>query len=129
MKSGNGPGQEIIHAERTPQDVRPSKTIEDIAVNIVDAYEGRQVTAEENKRVLRRVDLVILPLMFISYGLQFMDKGLLGNAAQFGIIEDLHLYQMKDVNGEPIMVLKRFSNATLVFYWGFVAGCKYSLSF
>ncbi|KAH7152647.1 MFS general substrate transporter [Dactylonectria macrodidyma] len=63
-----------------------------------------------------------MPLMFISYGLQYMDKTLLGAASQFGIIEDLGLYDVAIVDGEPQADLKKFSNVTLMFYWGFFVG-------
>lgn len=48
--------------------------------------EGRiYVSAEENKRVLRKIDLVILPLLLIIYCLQ-------SYASMFGLITDTHLH-------------------------------------
>jgi hypothetical protein len=49
------------------------------------------VTAEENARVLRRIDWHILPIILAIYCLQSLDKTALSYAAVFGIIEDLKL--------------------------------------
>ncbi|PVH87114.1 MFS general substrate transporter [Cadophora sp. DSE1049] len=64
-----------------------------------------------------------MPLMFISFGLQYMDKALLSTAAQFGIVQDLHLYDIVIVDGEPKHNLVKFSYVTMIFYWGYFAGC------
>uniref|UniRef100_A0A8H7K4A7 Major facilitator superfamily (MFS) profile domain-containing protein n=1 Tax=Bionectria ochroleuca TaxID=29856 RepID=A0A8H7K4A7_BIOOC len=82
----------------------------------------RHLSPEENKRVLRRIDLILMPIMFISYGLQYMDKAILGAASQFGVVEDVGLYDVVMVNGKPQIDLTKFSLATLIFYWGFAAG-------
>ncbi|KAL0936815.1 allantoate permease [Colletotrichum truncatum] len=49
------------------------------------------VTADDNKRVLRRIDMVILPLMLFVYFLQGIDKSTLAYASVFGLIEDTGL--------------------------------------
>jgi hypothetical protein len=84
----------------------------------------RHLSPEENKRVLRRIDLILMPIMFISYGLQYMDKAILGAASQFGVVEDVGLYDVVMANGKPQIDLTKFSLATLIFYWGFAAGGK-----
>lgn len=47
------------------------------------------------KRVLRKIDWRLIPLMFITYNLNFMDKTILSSASVFGLREDtvgsLHL--------------------------------------
>lgn len=54
--------------------------------------EGRiVVTPEDDKRVLRRIDLVILPIMLAVYFLQALDKATLAYASVFGLIEHTHL--------------------------------------
>lgn len=112
------------HEENVEKQKQDRVKFEDVGAKVVDVNHVRVVTPAENRTVLRRIDFFVLPLLFISYGLQFMDKGLLGNAAQFGIIEDLHLYQITVVDGVKQTSIMRFSYATLIFYWGFVAGCK-----
>ncbi|KAI8631885.1 MFS general substrate transporter [Xylariaceae sp. FL1651] len=50
--------------------------------------EGRiTVTPEDDRRVLRRIDLVILPIMLTVYFLQSLDKTTLSYASVFGLIE------------------------------------------
>lgn len=53
-----------------------------------------------------------MPIMCITYGLQYYDKVILGHAAVYGLIQDLGL----DV--EP----SRYSNASMIFYCGYLLG-------
>ena len=49
--------------------------------------EGRvTVTPEEDKRVLRKIDMVILPIMLMVYFLQGLDKATLAYASVFGLL-------------------------------------------
>ncbi|RAH72237.1 MFS general substrate transporter [Aspergillus aculeatinus CBS 121060] len=48
-------------------------------------------TAEEEKAVLRKIDMVVLPFMCFVFFLQYLDKQSLSYAAVFGLIEDLNL--------------------------------------
>lgn len=49
------------------------------------------VTAEDNKRVLRKIDSRILPVLLVVYCLQYLDKGSLSYASVFGILDQAHL--------------------------------------
>ena len=49
------------------------------------------VTPEENKRILRKIDLTILPIMLAVYFLQALDKATLSYASVFGLVKDAHL--------------------------------------
>lgn len=40
------------------------------------------------KRVLRKIDMRLIPLLFITYGLNFMDKTILSSASVFGLKDD-----------------------------------------
>lgn len=40
------------------------------------------------KRVLRKIDWRLIPLMFLTYNLNFMDKTILSSASVFGLRED-----------------------------------------
>lgn len=40
------------------------------------------------KRVLRKIDRYIIPVLFISYMFNFMDKTILSSASVFGLRED-----------------------------------------
>ncbi|KAJ6184975.1 hypothetical protein N7519_006276 [Penicillium mononematosum] len=48
-------------------------------------------TVKEEKAVLRKIDLVILPFMCFVFFLQYLDKQSLSYAAVFGLIEDLNM--------------------------------------
>lgn len=43
---------------------------------------------EATRRVLQKIDRTIIPLLFITYMLSFMDKIILSSAAVFGLRED-----------------------------------------
>ena len=49
------------------------------------------VTPQDNSRILRRIDLTILPVMLGVYFLQQLDKSTLSYASVFGLIKDAHL--------------------------------------
>jgi hypothetical protein len=66
----------------------------DVATQLVDVYTAVDINPEQSKQCLRRIDLVLLPVMFISFALQYLDKACLTSAALFGIILDLDLYTM-----------------------------------
>ncbi|KAJ2969406.1 hypothetical protein NQ176_g8679 [Zarea fungicola] len=49
------------------------------------------VTAEDDKRVLRKIDLRLLPIILFVYCLQSLDKTTLSYASVFGLIKDTNL--------------------------------------
>lgn len=49
------------------------------------------ITPADNARVLRRIDLRILPLILFTYCLQSLDKTTLSYTSVFGLIEDTNL--------------------------------------
>ncbi|KAH8665598.1 major facilitator superfamily domain-containing protein [Ilyonectria robusta] len=69
-----------------------------------------EYTAEENKRVKRKIDFVLLPLMCTCYIFSFLDKSLLNYASIFGIKEALHLEG------------SNYSWLGSIFYFGYMLG-------
>jgi len=67
-------------------------------------------TPEEEKRVLRRIDWRLMVIMALATGIQFVDKAALGNAAIYGLRQDLNL-QGAD-----------YSLAVSLFYVGYAIG-------
>ncbi|KAJ3493650.1 hypothetical protein NLG97_g4595 [Lecanicillium saksenae] len=51
----------------------------------------KQVDQVELKRIYRKIDWVILPLMFMAYFLEFLDKILIGYANIMGLEKDIGL--------------------------------------
>ncbi|WRT63194.1 uncharacterized protein IL334_000097 [Kwoniella shivajii] len=71
---------------------------------------------EAEKRVVRKIDRLLLPIMLVTYGLQYYDKSVLGTAAVYGIIKDLDL--SRTING--VTYTTRYSTATAAFYYGYI---------
>ncbi|KAH7254173.1 major facilitator superfamily domain-containing protein [Fusarium redolens] len=53
--------------------------------------QGNMIDDEAANKVLAKIDRTIIPLLFITYMLNFMDKVILSSAAVFGLREDTHL--------------------------------------
>ena len=117
------------YSERVEHANTDSAKSGDIATHLVDAtFSNVTVTPEHSRQCLRRIDLMLMPIMFISFGLQFMDKTCLTGAALFGIVEDLNLFEVTVYDGEVAVDLARYSYASLIFYWGYLVGCKWKPS-
>ena len=56
-----------------------------------DVVEPIEISEEDNKRVLRKIDCVVLPLASLVYFCQYLDKRGLSFAAIFGLQKDLNL--------------------------------------
>ncbi|KAH8429218.1 uncharacterized protein LDX57_006885 [Aspergillus melleus] len=73
---------------------------------------------EEEKKLVRKIDFHLMPLLIVSYGLQYLDKTSLAYSAILGIREDLNL------------VGQQFNWASSIFYIGYlVASWPISLGF
>ncbi|KAM0103806.1 hypothetical protein ACP6JE_001418 [Aspergillus fumigatus] len=70
-----------------------SETKKDDALQLIEQVGHSTVlTAENNARVLRRIDLRLLPVLLGIYFLQQLDKSTLSYASVFGLIEKAHLH-------------------------------------
>ncbi|KAI0685496.1 MFS general substrate transporter [Cytidiella melzeri] len=72
------------------------------------------------RRLVWKVDLVLMPIMTFSYGLQFYDKLVFSSAAVFGLLRDLNLET--PVPGTNTFSTQRYSTASAAFYWGYIVG-------
>ena len=55
----------------------------------MDASEtGAGPSSSAARKVLKKIDRVIIPLLFVTYMLNFMDKTILSSAAVFGLRDD-----------------------------------------
>ncbi|TKA28433.1 hypothetical protein B0A50_03900 [Salinomyces thailandicus] len=97
------PNSPVFYDEKTP--VKDG----DAALDFLrgEAVPGEAETIDERKLV-RKIDWMVVPLMFACYLLQFLDKSLLNYAAVMGIREDLDL----DTN--------QYANLSLLFYVAFL---------
>jgi hypothetical protein len=64
----------------------------DRAAELLNNATERVVVSEaDNKRILRKIDLMVLPIMLFVYFLQQLDKSTLSYASVFGLVNDAHL--------------------------------------
>lgn len=73
------------YAEKDVQDV---KTSFEISSTPVEPYE---LDPETDKRLLRKIDLYMCPIMMLVYAIQFMDKSTNGTASVMGLRQDLNM--------------------------------------
>ena len=66
------------------------------------------ITPEEARRLLWKIDLIILPILAVSVLMAAVDKIIISNAAIYGMVEDNHL------------VGNQFSWIGSIFYFGFL---------
>lgn len=67
-----------------------SSTMEEMGKASAEHYEdGGRFSAKETKRLLRKLDLTILPLVSVMYLLSFLDRSNIGNARLAGLEKDL----------------------------------------
>ncbi|UZJ57001.1 hypothetical protein CBS101457_006321 [Exobasidium rhododendri] len=59
-------------------------------------------------KLLFRADILLMPLLTIAFGLQYLDKATLGSSTLFGILKDLDL------------VGNRYAQANACFYYGYL---------
>lgn len=73
--------------------LKPTETTrgKDKAAELLASNERIIVSSEENRRVLKKIDFVILPILLSVYFLQSLDKTTLSYASVFGLIEDANL--------------------------------------
>ncbi|PYI19604.1 MFS general substrate transporter [Aspergillus japonicus CBS 114.51] len=84
--------------------------------------EARPIDPGIERRVLRKIDLFLMPAMVIGYGLVYYDKAILGSAALFGMTADLQLSVTDTSVTPPVTDTSRLSWATSIFYFGQLAG-------
>ncbi|KAK0099518.1 hypothetical protein ONS96_008356 [Cadophora gregata f. sp. sojae] len=103
--------------EKYPIDEKCEKSSSsDEHVDVVVVEEGgddikeSDYTPEEYKKLLKKIDRYLLPLMWVCYGIQQADKTSLGTQALFGIREDTNL------------VGQQYQWLTTIFYIAYLSG-------
>ncbi|KAL9608645.1 MAG: hypothetical protein Q9167_006546 [Letrouitia subvulpina] len=124
------------HPDSTPKldtggghldDSRSTSLEKDIAAAIVPEN-AQEIDPVAERRVLRKIDLFLIPLMWVGYGLVYYDKAILGSAVLFGMTRDLSLSVVDASTSPPTTSTQRLSWATSIFYFGMLAGL-YPLAF
>ena len=73
--------------EDTIAEARKAETIDtvhkDEAMKVLATYEGDlHWTPEEEKKLVRKIDFKLLPLLVLTYGLQYYDKAMIAQAVR-----------------------------------------------
>ncbi|KAJ5578610.1 uncharacterized protein N7459_007574 [Penicillium hispanicum] len=99
----------------------PSDTKTDLKVDVEDCDDALQalendqsqlgipLSSEDDRRILRKIDLCLIPLLFFSYLFQYLDKQAMNYSAILGLRTDMHL------------VGQDYSWATSLFYFGYLS--------
>lgn len=104
-----------------PQQIQDVDKDKDIAIAMVGEHRVPVDPAAE-RRVVRKIDLFLIPTMIVGYGLVYYDKAILGSAVLFGMTTDLHLSVVDTSTHPPTTNTSRLSWATSMFYFGMLAG-------
>ncbi|OAL05082.1 MFS general substrate transporter [Phaeosphaeriaceae sp. SRC1lsM3a] len=93
----------------------------DVALDLVGEH-AQEIDPIVEARVVRKIDLFLIPAMIVGYGLVYYDKAILGSAVLFGMTKDLHLSVTNTSTTPPTVSTTRLSWATSLFYFGMLAG-------
>ncbi|KAL6703743.1 hypothetical protein ACN47E_009124 [Coniothyrium glycines] len=82
----------------------------DEALNFLkNHHDVSPLTAEDERKLVRKIDWKIMPLMWCCYCLQYLDKTLVNYAAVMGLYDDANI------------TTSQFSNLALIFYVSYLA--------
>ncbi|OOF91212.1 hypothetical protein ASPCADRAFT_10012 [Aspergillus carbonarius ITEM 5010] len=80
-----------------------------LETGVVELASTPQFSAEAEKRLVRKIDFMLLPIMLVAYMMSFMDKQTLNYSAIMGLLGDL------DLQGAE------YSWSSSIFYFGYLA--------
>ncbi|THG94563.1 hypothetical protein EW026_g6935 [Hermanssonia centrifuga] len=77
---------------------------------VADRSEDADLSPQESKRLRRKIDWHLLPMLFLIYTVQFLDKGTLASSSILGFIADNHLTssQFNTLSSAFYIVVLRF---------------------
>ncbi|KAJ5697080.1 hypothetical protein N7536_007492 [Penicillium majusculum] len=102
--------EHVENVSLNPTDKETGDNDLDIGAQILMNNEDVEYTAEEHRKLVRKIDWRIVPLAAWACGLQFVDKSGLGAAATYGLRDDLHLAGQE------------YSWCVSIFYFGYLTG-------
>ncbi|KAJ8132424.1 hypothetical protein O1611_g1204 [Lasiodiplodia mahajangana] len=104
----------ISIARAAPNTTPPETVLADKAAKFISEHGEIQFGYEDERAVLRRVDMRILPLLLGAYFFQQLDKSSLSYVSIFGILQDAHLASRKEflnpLNGASEALLAACTN-------------------
>lgn len=69
----------------TAEDASASSTKQDDNYDLYQRYRGTEFSPEEEARVLRKIDIRLVPVLFLIYLIQYLDKNSLNFASVYGL--------------------------------------------
>ncbi|KAI4859975.1 major facilitator superfamily transporter allantoate [Hypoxylon rubiginosum] len=81
----------IVVDEQEVEKIYHHKLEADDALDFFKAHGITEVSPEDDKRILRKIDMFLMPLMLVTNTLNFLDKNALSNSVNFGLKEDNHI--------------------------------------
>lgn len=99
------------------EDAKQAKTMEEAVSGLATSEEGSTnivIDPEVERRLVRKLDLYILPGVFITYLFSFLDRTNIGNAKTAGMTTDLHLVGNQINSTWHMMLLRFFVLLTLI---------------
>lgn len=82
----------------------------DESYNVYKQHAGEEVSALEAKTVLRKIDLRLIPTLWLLYLLQYLDKNGINYASVYGLEDGTNLHG------------NDYSWLSSIFYFGYLAG-------
>lgn len=94
------PGREFdekdLDIERTtpdsPQNTSPAASEADDEYKVYKQHAGGEIEPAEQKKVLRKIDLRLIPILILLYLLQYLDKNGINYASVYGLQEGTNLH-------------------------------------
>ncbi|KAJ5662673.1 MFS general substrate transporter [Penicillium macrosclerotiorum] len=71
--------------------IMPVESGHDDSYDFYKQNRGIEYTAEEAKKTLRKIDIQLIPLLFVIYMIQYLDKNSINFASVYGLKEGTHL--------------------------------------
>ncbi|KAI0165264.1 major facilitator superfamily transporter allantoate [Hypoxylon sp. FL1284] len=81
----------IVVNEHEVEKIYRHKLDADDALDFFKSHGITEVSPEDDKRILRKIDMFLMPLMLVTNTLNFLDKNALSNSVNFGLKEDNHI--------------------------------------
>ncbi|OJJ38371.1 hypothetical protein ASPWEDRAFT_168283 [Aspergillus wentii DTO 134E9] len=93
--------EDIVEKKPTPENNQDSLSVD-------NGYLKDSLNTPHEGKLVRKIDLVLMPVMLVAYMLAFIDKQTLNSSAIMGIKEDLNLHG------------SQYSWASSIFYFGYL---------
>ncbi|KAL4939996.1 major facilitator superfamily domain-containing protein [Aspergillus oleicola] len=98
-------------------DIKPPEVDIDEAADYVDG-DLEEVNQLDEKRCLRRVDIVLVPVMFLSMAFHHIDQVALAGATLLRLLEDLDLADRTSDGFD----MRKYNRCSMIFYPGYLLG-------